>query len=117
MFSLFTGAAFSLLSGGDGAGVSLVISVAVGASVLDAGAVLVLLMSAVAPSSISFTVSASVLSVVLAVLLLSALSVLSEGAVDNDEEATDHVEHGTLNVEDPLIRSINALAAGLRNTG
>ena len=25
--------------------------------------------------------------------------------------------HGDLNVEDPLIRSINALAAGLRNTG
>lgn len=29
----------------------------------------------------------------------------------------NHTEHGDLNVEDPLIRSINALAAGLRNTG
>jgi phosphoenolpyruvate carboxylase len=34
-----------------------------------------------------------------------------------EKEATGAVNHGDLDVEDPLIRSINALAAGLRNTG
>ena len=33
------------------------------------------------------------------------------------KDATSDTNHGELDVEDPLIRSINALAAGLRNTG
>ena len=33
------------------------------------------------------------------------------------KDATSDTNHGDLDVEDPLIRSINALAAGLRNTG
>ena len=33
------------------------------------------------------------------------------------QESTAHTDNGDLAVEDPLIRSINALAAGLRNTG
>jgi len=33
------------------------------------------------------------------------------------KDATSDTNYGDLDVEDPLIRSINALAAGLRNTG
>ena len=42
---------------------------------------------------------------------------LLKRARQQDEETADNAEHDTLNVEDSLIRSINALAAGLRNTG
>jgi phosphoenolpyruvate carboxylase len=42
---------------------------------------------------------------------------LLKRARQQDENTEGSAEHGALNVEDPLIRSINALAAGLRNTG
>ena len=42
---------------------------------------------------------------------------LLKRARQQNEDTTDNNEYGDLNVEDPLIRSINALAAGLRNTG
>ncbi|BBI67855.1 hypothetical protein PKHYL_20460 [Psychrobacter sp. KH172YL61] len=42
---------------------------------------------------------------------------LLKRARQQNEDTTDNHKDGDLNVEDPLIRSINALAAGLRNTG
>ncbi|KRU22025.1 phosphoenolpyruvate carboxylase [Psychrobacter piscatorii] len=42
---------------------------------------------------------------------------LLKRARQQNEDTTDNNKYGDLNVEDPLIRSINALAAGLRNTG
>ena len=42
---------------------------------------------------------------------------LLKRARQQNEDTEGSAEHGALNVEDPLIRSINALAAGLRNTG
>ncbi|WP_394211258.1 phosphoenolpyruvate carboxylase [Psychrobacter piscatorii] len=42
---------------------------------------------------------------------------LLKRARQQDDNTADNHKDGDLNVEDPLIRSINALAAGLRNTG